>query len=163
MKKENSNIQSTKITTEYIMSYEAPLDPPLAIDEGMMIVNVREGGWVTGPKINGKFIAPGADWLRSMPSGNFRLDVRGLIKTDDDAYIYLTYNGIIKNTSESLERLTNGERLTYKDIPYFLAAPTFQTSSEKYNWLNEIQTINKMVEIQFGDKGFVKYDVFVVK
>ena len=108
MKKENSNIQSTKITTEYIMSYEAPLDPPLAIDEGMMIVNVREGGWVTGPKINGKFIAPGADWLRIMPSGNFRLDVRGLIKTDDDAYIYLTYNGIIKNTPESLERLTNG-------------------------------------------------------
>ena len=41
MKKENSTIQSTKITTEYIMSYEAPLDPPLAIDEGMMIVNVR--------------------------------------------------------------------------------------------------------------------------
>ena len=75
----------------------------------------------------------------------------------------LTYSGIIKNTPESLERLTNGERLTYKDIPYFLAAPTFQTSSEKYNWLNEIQTINKMVEIQFGDKGFVKYDVFVVK
>ena len=55
------------------------------------------------------------------------------------------------------------KRLTNKDIPYFLAAPTFQTSSEKYNWLNEIQTINKMVEIQFGDKGFVKYDVFVVK
>ena len=103
MKKENSTIQSTKITTEYIMSYEAPLDPPLAIDEGMMIVNVREGGWVTGPKINGKFIAPGADWLRIM------------------------------------------------------------TSSEKYNSLHEIQTINKMVEIQFGDKGFVKYDVFLVK
>ncbi len=163
MKKENSTIQSTEITTEYIMSYEAPLDPPLAIDESMMIVNVREGGWVAGPKINGKFIAPGADWLRIMPSGNFRLDVRGLIKTDDDAYIYLTYNGVIKNTPESLERLTNGERLTHKDIPYFLAAPTFQTSFEKYNWLNEIQTINKMVEIQFGDKGFVKYDVFVVK
>ena len=124
MKKENSNIQSTKITTEYIMSYEAPLDPPLAIDEGMMIVNVREGGWVAGPKINGKFIAPGADWLRIMPSGNFRLDVRGLIKTDDDAYIYVEYSGRADMESNLIA-----------------AAPTFQTGSKKYDWLNKIQVV----------------------
>jgi len=163
MKNEGIYSKSTEITTEYIMTYEAPLDPPLAIDEGMMIVNVREGGWVAGPKINGKFISPGADWLRIMPSGVFHLDVRGLIKTHDDAYIYLKYNGVIQNTPQSLERLTNGELLTHKDIPYFIAAPIFQTSSKKYNWLNGIQTVNKMVEIQFGEEGFVKYDVFVIR
>ena len=154
---------STQVTTEYIMSYIAPLDPPVAIDDGMMIVNVRPGGWVQGPKISGKFIAPGADWLRIMPSGVFRLDVRGLIQTDDGAHIYMSYNGIIKNSEESAERLNNGELLTEKDIPYFVAAPTFQTSSEKYAWLNEVQTINKMVEIQFGEEGYVKYDLFIVR
>ena len=154
---------STQVTTEYIMSYMAPLDPPVAIDDGMMIVNVRPGGWVQGPKISGKFIAPGADWLRIMPSGVFRLDVRGLIQTDDGAHIYMSYNGIIKNSEESAERLNNGELLTEKDIPYFVAAPTFQTSSEKYAWLNEVQTINKMVEIQFGEEGYVKYDLFIVR
>ena len=61
-----------------------------------------------------------ADWLTlSEDKKTGALDVRLTLKTDDDAYIYLTYNGIIKNTPESLERLTNGERLTYKDIPYF--------------------------------------------
>jgi Protein of unknown function (DUF3237) len=154
---------STQVTTEYVMSYVAPLDPPVAIDDGMMIVNVRPGGWVKGPKINGKFIAPGADWLRIMPSGAFRLDVRGLIETDDGAHIYISYNGIIKNSEESAERLNNGELLTDKDIPYFIAAPTFQTASEKYDWLNEVQTVNKMVEIQFGEDGYVKYDVFIVR
>ncbi|MBL4566707.1 MAG: DUF3237 domain-containing protein [Porticoccus sp.] len=163
MENNNQSAPSTQVTTEYVMTYVAPLDPPIAIDDGMMIANVRPGGWVKGPKINGKFIAPGADWLRIMPSGAFRLDVRGLIETDDGAYIYISYNGIIKNSEESAERLNNGELLTDKDIPYFIAAPTFQTSSDKYDWLNEVQTVNKMVEIQFGEDGYVKYDVFIVR
>jgi hypothetical protein len=159
----DSSSPSTQVTAEYVMTYVAPLDPPMAIDNGMMIVNVRPGGWVKGPDINGKFISPGADWLRIMPSGVFRLDVRGLIETDDGAHIYMSYNGIIKNSEESAERLNNGELLTDKDIPYFIAAPTFQTSSEKYAWINEVQTINKMVEIQFGEKGYVKYDLFIIR
>ena len=163
MENSGQSSPSTQVTTEYVMSYMAPLDPPVAIDDGMMIANVRPGGWVQGPKISGKFIAPGADWLRIMPSGVFRLDVRGLIQTDDGAHIYMSYNGIIKNSEESAERLNNGELLTEKDIPYFVAAPTFQTSSDKYGWLNEVQTVNKMVEIQFGEDGYVKYDVFIVR
>ncbi|MFT7266939.1 MAG: hypothetical protein ACI9LL_000301 [Porticoccus sp.] len=163
MKNKHPSSPSTEITTEYIMSYLVPLDPPITVDDGMIIANVRPGGWVKGPKIGGQFIAPGADWLRIMPSGVFRLDVRGLIQTDDNAYIYLTYNGIMKNSAESAERLIGGELLTDKDIPYFVAAPTFQTSSEKYSWLNEIQAINKMTEIRFGKEGYVKYDVFAIR
>jgi hypothetical protein len=154
---------TTSISTEYLMTYVAPLDPPVAIDDGLLIVNVRPGGWVKGPNISGRFVAPGADWLRIMPSGAMRLDVRGLIETDDGAHIYVTYNGIIKSTPEGMERLNNGEVLTDNDIPYFIAAPTFQTASEKYAWLNDIQTVNKMTEIQFGPEGYVKYDVFLVR
>lgn len=156
-------LPSTQITTEYLMSYVAPLDPPVPIDDSLLIVNVRPGGWVKGPKIDGQFVAPGADWLRIMPSGAMRLDVRGLIETDDGAHIYITYNGIIKSTPEVMERLNNGDVLTDRDIPYFIAAPTFQTASEQYGWLNDIQTINKMTEIQFGPEGYVKYDVFLVR
>ena len=163
MENNNQSGPTAELTTEYALTYLAPLDPPVAIDDGMMIVNVRPGGWVKGPNINGKFISPGADWLRIMPSGVFRLDVRGLIQTDDGAHIYISYNGIIKNSEESAERLNNGELLTDKDIPYFIAAPTLQTSSEKYSWLNEVQTISKMVEIQFGEEGYVKYYLFIVR
>jgi hypothetical protein len=163
MEHDHSSEPTTELTTEYLFTYLAPLDPPVAIDDGMLIVNVRPGGWVKGKGISGKFISPGADWLRIMPSGVFRLDVRGLIQTDDGAHIYISYNGIIKNSEESAERLNNGELLTDRDIPYFIAAPTFQTSSEKYVWLNDVQTICKMVEIQFGDAGYVKYDLFIIR
>ncbi|MEH2610063.1 hypothetical protein V1293_002352 [Bradyrhizobium sp. AZCC 1693] len=66
----------TSMQTEYLMTLHAPLDAPQAIDQSLLIYNVQPGGWVDGPRIKGKFVGPGADWLRVMPSGVFRLDVR---------------------------------------------------------------------------------------
>ena len=77
--------------------------------------------------------------------------------------IYLSYNGIIQHSAESAEKLNKGELLTTKDIPYFIAAPTFETSSPKYAWLNSVQAVNKMVELKIGEGGYVKYDVFILR
>lgn len=155
--------QSTEITTEYLMTCVVLLDPPIQIDNAMTIVNVKPGGWVKGPKISGKFVSPGADWLRVTSSGALRLDVRGLIQTDDNVFIFISYNGIIQLSNESGERLSKGELLTTKDISYLIAAPTFETSSEKYSWLNSIQAVNKCVELKAGVGGYIKYDVFIVR
>ena len=53
--------QTTSISTEYVMTLHAPLDPPQEIDSALVIHNVREGGWVKGPGIEGKLRAPAAD------------------------------------------------------------------------------------------------------
>lgn len=100
--------QTTQITTEYLMTVYAPLDPPQVIDKALFIYNVRDGGWVKGPKISGKFLAPGGDWLRVMPGGSSRLDVRATFKTDDGALVYIAYNGIISHSKESFDRLMKG-------------------------------------------------------
>ncbi len=155
--------QTTELKPEYLMTYMALLEPPYAVDNSLLIVNVKPGGWAKGPKIKGTFIAPGADWLRIMPSGVLRLDVRATLKTDDDQLIYINYNGIIQHSKDSSEKMNNGELLTTKDIPYFITAPTFQTSSEKYAWLNGVQAINKVVEVKLGEGGYVKYDVFIIR
>lgn len=152
--------QTTKISTEYLMTIYAPLDPVHAVDSSLYIYNVRPGGWVKGPKINGTIVAPSGDWLRVMPSGVSRLDVRATIKTDDGALIYLTYNGIIKDTKESEARSNKGEVLTSNDH-YFIIAPTLETSAKKYDWLNGVQCIGKIVEDK--SESYVKYDVFVVR
>lgn len=155
--------QTTAINTEYLMTYTAMLDSPYPIDNSLVIVNVKPGGWAKGPKIGGTFIQPGGDWLRVLPSGGLRLDVRATLKTDDGALIFISYNGIIQHSAESADKLNKGELLTTKDIPYFITAPTFETSSEKYAWLNSVQLVNKMVELKLGEGGYVKYDVFVLR
>ena len=157
-------MQTTEIKTEYLMTYQVLLDAPTPIDSSLMVINVKPtGGWAKGPVISGTFQAPGADWLRVMPSGALRLDVRAVLKTDDGALIYVTYNGIIQHSPESAERMSKGEVLTAQDIPYFVTAPTFQTSSPTYAWLNSVQAVSKMVEIKLGEGGYVRYDTFIVR
>jgi hypothetical protein len=39
----------------------------------------------------------------------------------------------------------------------------FQTSSEKYTWLNHVQRVGKVVEVRAGANGYVRYDIFVVR
>jgi Protein of unknown function (DUF3237) len=154
--------QTTTITTEFLMTLYAPLDPPQSIDKSLIIYNVGPGGSVKGPKINGTVIAPSADWIRIMPDGNLRLDVRATIKTDDRALIYVSYNGIISRSQEVAKRNATGEALTSAD-EYFLTAPTMETSSKAYLWLNHVQCVGKLVESNTGDNAFVKYDIFVVR
>ena len=40
------------------------------------------------------------------------------------------------------------------------AAPTFETKSEKYGWINAVQAVGKMTSLKFGDH--LDYDVFAV-
>ena len=154
--------QTTEVATEYLMTYLAPLER-YPIDSSTVIVNVRPGGWVKGPRVKGKIIPPGGDWVTIKPSGVSRLDVRLLIETDDGAHISMTYNGVFVPSKEVTDALNRGEVVTSKTVPYFVTAPTFQTSDERYGWLNKIQAVGKMVELKRGDGAYIKYDVFIVR
>jgi hypothetical protein len=154
--------QTIQLTTEYLMTLYTPLDPPQQIDNTLFIYNVREGGWVNGPKISGKMLAPGGDWYRISPAGSGRLDVRATIKTNDGALVYIAYNGVFSASKESFDRLMKGETLTSKDI-YFITTPTMQTSSDKYAWVNHIQCVGKIIGVKLGENSFVKYDIFIVR
>ena len=86
--------QSTAIQTDYLMTLYAPLPPPQVVSSDLFIFNIREGGYVDGPRIKGKIIQPTGDWNRRMPNGTTRMDVRGTIQTDDNAVIYIEYVGV---------------------------------------------------------------------
>ncbi len=149
---------------EYLMTYEADLELPQVINDSLYIYNCIPGGWARGPGIRGSFIGPCGDWLRIMPSGVARLDVRATLKTDDGELIYITYNGIIKHSEKSYQKLVNGERITPEDGIYFITAPTIETTSEKFGWLNGVQAIGKMVEVQISpERSYVRYDVYVLR
>jgi hypothetical protein len=79
---------STRIKTEYLMTLHAPLEAPQTVGRDLLIYNVPPGGWVRGPRIRGELVAPTADWLRLMPDGTAKLDVRASIRADDGAIIY---------------------------------------------------------------------------
>jgi Protein of unknown function (DUF3237) len=148
---------SVSIQTEYLGTMEVQLDAPQAVGP-VLIFNVP-GGTLKGPKISGTVVAPSADWLNLMPDGSLRLDVRASLKTDDGEFILIAYNGIIAPTKEVMDRFNKGEVITSND-EYFLTAPRFTTASKKYDWLNRVQGVGKMVTVQ---QGKLTYDLFVVR
>lgn len=153
---------TTSLHTEYLMTLHAPLDAPATIDDGLRVVNVPAGGWVDGPRIKGKLLSPSGDWLRTMPSGVSRLDVRATIQTDDGQLVFVSYNGVVKWEKEALDRFVKGETIK-ADECYFITAPTFETKSEKYGWLNAVQAVGKMVELKRGEGSHITYDIFAMK
>jgi Protein of unknown function (DUF3237) len=155
--------QTVQIDLEYLMTLHADLAPAHAIDAGSRIVNVT-GGWVDGPNIKAKVIAPGADWLQPLPSGVTRIDVRATLLTEDEQPIFMSYNGVIAHSEQSAAKMAGGGLMTHADGAYFIVTPTFRTGAEKYAWLNRVQAVGKMVQLSFDPANrFIKYDFFVVR
>lgn len=152
---------TTSVATEYLMTAFVPLDPPRVVDSNLLIFNVKPGGKVTG-KVDGTIMAPSADWIRIMPSGVWRMDARETIETDDKQLIYVTFNGVINCSKDTMDRFNKGDVVKSEDC-YFVMSPTFETKSEKYSWLNDVQTVAKMIEAKSGDGSHVTYDIFIVK
>ena len=159
----SAHAQTTQIGTDYLMTMHIPTERK-AIDGNLVVVNILPGGWVKGPKISGKVIPPGGDWIRVMPSGVLRLDVRLTIETDDGALVYMNYGGVVVTSKEANDALARGEALDDKGIPYFIATPQSETSSDKYDWMNRLQGIAKMSKYKRTKaEAYVEYDVFAAR
>lgn len=80
-----------------------------------------------GPRLTATMAgAAGADWLTLAPDRSYGiLDVRVTLQTPNDDLIYVEYSGRIDMT---------GERGA-------VAAPTMQTGSEEYEWVNRSQFV----------------------
>ena len=114
------------------------------IDDGpfgnRVIAGIREGRW-DGERLRGNVVGPGADWAMPGTGGAMLLDVRQVIETDDGAIVYATYHG-----------RADRNRATYT------IAPTFETSDERYLWLNLIQAVGKGRLVD----GRIVYEVYEV-
>jgi hypothetical protein len=81
---------------EHIVSYTATLAAPEIIGpvaEGVRVNFYVTGGKATGPKVSGKILPVGGDWLTIRRDGVGILDVRATLQTHDGALIYVSCGG----------------------------------------------------------------------
>ena len=123
--------------------FEIALTVPEIVDLGQTPLGGRKiatvaGGTFQGERIRGTVMpSPGGDWLLMRADGVLTLDVRLTLKTDDGALIYMHYNGLRHGPDEVMARLGRGEDVHPSEY-YFRATPVFETSSEKYAWINRM-------------------------
>lgn len=153
-----------RLQSEFLMSFEASLKPTLDVGGGALglraIADIT-GGSFEGPRLKGTLVPSGADWFIINPAlGIINIDVRATLQTDDGANIYTTYNGRIAVPPEKFADLFDSSKGPPDPSSYyFRTAPTFETGSEKYLWLNSIQAVGVGEIIDGG----VRYDVYEVK
>jgi hypothetical protein len=109
---------------------------------GQRRIAVLTGGSFAGPKLQGKVLPSGGDWIVVRPDGVVQLDVRAHLETDDGALIYMTYRGHRHGPKDVIDRLNRGEQVD-PSAYYFRTTPYFETGAEKYAWLNRMCFVAK--------------------
>jgi hypothetical protein len=120
-------------------------------------IGLVAGGTFEGPKLRGKVLPSGTDWIVVRPDGVTTLDVRLVLETEDGAAIGMTYRGLRHGPAEVIEKVNRGEQVDPSSY-YFRTAVAFETAAAKYAWLNSA------IFVGTGDRkpsGPV-YDVFEV-
>jgi uncharacterized protein DUF3237 len=132
---------------KFLMRIFAPLEAPAQVTPTLIVFQPRGAGSIAGPNIKGELITPTGDWVRIQPNGSMRIDVRGQIRLDDGSLALVTYGGVLSKPSpESWTRFMSGEKISSPEWHY-VVAPTFETGSSKYGWLNDVQAVGKFVSI----------------
>lgn len=119
--------------------------------------DVLLGGTLTGPRITATILPGGSDLLHRHSDRTLRPHVRLVARTDDDALILVTYEGIRSASPQVHDRLLGGEHVPFTEY-YLRTTPYFETSSERYDWLNRVVTVG--VGRREGDH--VIYEVFEI-
>ncbi|HVV80968.1 MAG TPA: DUF3237 domain-containing protein [Pseudolabrys sp.] len=98
------------------------------------------GGYFEGDRLKGKILTSGSDWQAVRDDGATTINVRTLLETDDGALIGMTYQGLRHGPKDILEAIGRGEAVNPNSY-YMRVVPVFETSSEKYGWLNRIVAV----------------------
>jgi Protein of unknown function (DUF3237) len=132
------------LPVEHLCDFRVDLEPYKLIGTpiGARMVFVVRGGRVEGERLNGEVLPGSADWLHVGDDSIGRVDVRAMVRTDDEAMIYYTARGVIKIPPDGLQRLEAGERLPFEES-YVRTTPRFETSDERYTWLNELVIVGQ--------------------
>jgi len=145
----SGDMATTQLNVEHLFTLTAELgDSSHALikdgPQGTRTIASVTGGSFAGAKLSGTIVPPGGDWVSVRADRTIRLDVRLLLVTDDGESILMTYNGIGERQKDGTTSLRT--------------APTFETGSENYRWLNNVQAVG----IGSAKPGSVTYEVYAL-
>lgn len=121
----------------------ATVTPVVAADLGVvpsgrrLMVTIHDAVW-EGERLNAhlKEGTIAGDWMIIGADGSALIDIRLTLETDDGALIYVEYQGR-RDFAQAIQGI---------DSPVYIA-PRFETSDERYSWLNKIQAVGKGIVV----------------
>ena len=138
-----ANGRTTAMTSRPLMTVRLTVAPSQklgTVPHGVRSIVPVSGGDFEGPRLRGKVLPGGGDWLLLRPDDVLELDLRITLETDDHALIYMRFQGIRQGPPEVIAALSRGEAVDPAKY-YFRTLPSFETSTDKYAFLNRIISV----------------------
>ena len=137
----------SNLPVDFLFRLEAYIDQPISISPGPQadrVIVAPTGGVVEGPAFNGEIVSgPSSEWATLRADGTMKADVRLVLRSHEQQYVLMTYNGIAKPEAGSLT---------------VIIAPLFETAVPEFNWLNNLQTIGVGKPTREG----IAYDIYQI-
>ena len=100
------------------------------------VIGVRSGSF-SGPRLEGRVLPGGSDWIVVRRDGVLIQDVRLVLETDDGHDLLMSYRGMRHGPQATMERLDRGEDVDPSEY-YFRTVPIFEAPDGEYDWLNKL-------------------------
>jgi len=150
------------LKTEFLCNVVAYVDWRNVIDLGITPHGIRQviyikGGTFEGPKIKGVVLPGGGDWFVRRADQMVEVDVRCVLRTDDNQLLYFRLRGLNEMTAEVAIKAISGQSIDSSKY-YFRVTMVIETGSPKYAWLNRIVAVGVGNLMPAG----VEYKIYMV-
>jgi hypothetical protein len=128
------------IRARLLFAMRLEVRPPVVVGsppDSYRRIGVIAGGSFEGDRLSGKVLDGGSDWQTIRPDGAVNLNVRLVLRTNDDAILCMTYQGVRHGPPDVIARIDRGEVVDPESY-YFRVNPLFQTSAPQYDWINHV-------------------------
>jgi Protein of unknown function (DUF3237) len=128
------------IRARLLFAMRLEVRPPMVVGsppDSYRRIGVIAGGSFEGDRLSGKVLDGGSDWQTIRPDGAVNLNVRLVLRTNDDAILCMTYQGVRHGPPDVIARIDRGEVVDPESY-YFRVNPLFQTSAPQYDWINHV-------------------------
>jgi hypothetical protein len=128
-----------EIQTEFLFTIDLDFeffvlgDTPYGIRR---IARLKSGNF-DGPNLKGTVLPGGGAWTLVRRDDVLDIEVRLLLEPSDKHQIYMHWRALRDVPKDVTDRLRRGETID-PGAYYFRATPYFETSSEKYSWMNRV-------------------------
>lgn len=131
-------------TLEHLCDLAVTIAAPVEVGQtpaGLRRMIPITGGTVTGPRVNGKVLAGGADFQLILGGGTqAHLDARYVIELDDGSRVFVQNTALRVASLENSQRIMNGQPVNPDEI-YFRCQPKLEATTPEWAWLSESQFI----------------------
>jgi Protein of unknown function (DUF3237) len=135
-------IAMSDIKTEFLFGMTLDLEISILGDTPLGIRRIARlnSGRFEGPRLSGTVLPGGGGWMLVRRDDVLEIDMRVTLDTTDRQQIYMHWRGLRHGPKDVIARLASAENVDPAAY-YFRTTPYFETSSDRYSWLNRICAI----------------------